>query len=64
MALAISRVALAMGLTALLLTLAAPRFGRGRNTSRRWTVMSVATLALGLAIFALFYGLVLACDRL
>lgn len=27
-------------------------------------LMAVATLALGLVIFALFYGLVAACDRL
>jgi len=30
---------------------------------RRWIVTAVATLALGLALFALFYGLVAACDR-
>jgi hypothetical protein len=27
-------------------------------------VMSLATLALGLAFFGLFYGLVIACDHL
>ena len=26
--------------------------------------MAIATLALGLTLFALFYGLVVACDRL
>jgi hypothetical protein len=34
------------------------------SRERRWNVIAVATLALGLALFALFFGLVAACDRL
>ena len=37
--------------------------GMVRHAIRR-IVMLVATLALGMAFFALFFGLVAACDRL
>jgi hypothetical protein len=63
-ALAVSRVALGMALTALFLTMAASRIGRRPNLVRRWIVMAVATLALGMGLFALFFGLVTGCDRL
>jgi hypothetical protein len=35
-----------------------------RPALRRKIMMSFATLALGMALFALFFGLVAACDRL
>jgi hypothetical protein len=38
--------------------------GRQPNSARRWIVMAFATLALGMALFALFYGIVSGCDRL
>jgi hypothetical protein len=41
-------------------------FFRSRLSPRaiRRIVMLVATLALGIALFAMFFGLVAACDRL
>lgn len=63
-ALAFSRVALWMAVIALFLTLAASRMGRRPHLARRWTVMAVATFALGMALFALFFGLVAGCDQL
>ena len=63
LALYTSRLALGMTLTALLLTTAAARRARQRPPGRR-SIMALATLALGMALFALFFGLVAACDRL
>jgi hypothetical protein len=63
-ALAVSRVVLGLALTALFLTVAAFRIGRRPNLVRRWIVMGIATLALGMGLFALFFGLVTGCDRL
>jgi Co/Zn/Cd efflux system component len=63
LALAASRVALGMALTALLLGTAAARPSRRRPLGRR-RIMALATFALGIALFALFFGLVAACDRL
>jgi hypothetical protein len=40
-----------------------PKLAHEAAASRRM-LMLVATLALGMALFALFYGLVAACDRL
>jgi hypothetical protein len=63
-ALTLSRLALAMILTALLLTLVAARAARRPTRLRRRFVMPFATLALGISLFALFFGLVAACDRI
>ena len=62
--LALSRFALVTALIALALTLAATPRGRRPAPRRRRTVMALGTLALGIALFALFFGLVAACDRL
>jgi hypothetical protein len=40
-----------------------PKPAHGAAASRR-NLMLVATLALGMTLFALFFGLVAACDRL
>jgi hypothetical protein len=53
-----------MALTALLLGLVAALAGRRPTSLRSKTVMALATLALGMALFALFFGLVAACDWL
>lgn len=63
MALVLSRLALGMGLLALLVALFESRSLRRRTLARR-KLMAFATLALGMALFALFFGLVAACDRL
>jgi hypothetical protein len=63
LALAISRIAMGMAITVLLFNLLRPASGRRPIVRRRMT-MALATLVLGLSIFALFYGLVSACDRL
>jgi MFS family permease len=62
-ALAVSRAALGMALTALFLTLAASRPGRRPDLTRRRILMAFAALALGMALFALFFGLVPGCNR-
>jgi hypothetical protein len=36
----------------------------GRLTLKKRLIMAFATLALGIILFALFFGLVAACDRL
>jgi hypothetical protein len=36
----------------------------GKIVERRYPVMSLATLALGLALFGLFYALVVGCNHL
>jgi hypothetical protein len=64
MALTLSRLALVVGLIALFLVGLTPRTARPRAFQRRRLVMALGTFALGLAMFALFYGLIAACDRL
>jgi hypothetical protein len=63
-ALFVSRLALGLGLASLILANAA--FPRARRSllERRKLVMALGTFALGLAIFALFFGLIAACNRL
>jgi hypothetical protein len=63
-ALTLSRLALVMGLIALFLAGRTTRTARPRAFQRRRFVMALGTFALGLAMFALFYGLIAACDRL
>jgi hypothetical protein len=60
----ISRLALGLGLFTLILSQTA--FPRSREAlfKRRKLVMALGTFALGLAIFALFFGLIAACNRL
>lgn len=60
--LTLSRLASWAGVVALCLALASgatPSPAGARRMS-----MAIATLAVGLALFALFFGLVAACDRL
>jgi hypothetical protein len=52
-----------MALIALFLTLTASHPGRRPAPARRRIVIAFAAIALGLAIFALFFGLVSGCDR-
>jgi hypothetical protein len=64
LALTPSRIALGVALTVLSLILAALRRGWRPADERRKRMMALATLALGMILFALFFGLVAACDRL
>jgi hypothetical protein len=52
-----------MTLSVLLITLIPPRPERRRMLERR-SMMALATFGLGMSIFALFFGLAAACDRL
>ena len=47
-----------------MLSLVAFRWVRRPAPEWRKTMIALATLALGMALFALFFGLVAACDRL
>jgi hypothetical protein len=60
----ISRLALGLGLFTLILAHTAFPRSRGTLFERRRLVMALGTFALGLAIFALFFGLIAACNRL
>jgi len=60
----LSRLASWAGLTALLVSLALDRSVRRPARTSRIRPMALATFALGMALFALFFGLVAACDRL
>lgn len=64
LAAAISRLAAWAGLISLLIALAAPRTLARRPAGPRRFSMALATFALGMALFSLFFGLVAACDRL
>ena len=64
LALVISGFVPGITLAALFLTMAAPRTRPRPILMRKKTVMALATLGLGLSLFALFFGLVAACDRL
>ena len=64
LALMISRLASWAGLSSLLVALATSRTLRRGPTGQRRFSMALATFALGMALFALFFGLVAACDRL
>lgn len=64
-ALVVSRIAAAIGLFSLFLSLSLAGARRRRPiVPRSNAVMAIATMALGLAFFALFFGLVAGCDRL
>lgn len=63
LSLTLSRLALGMALSVLLITLITPCPGRRWGFVRRLT-MIVATFAVGMALFAAFFGLVAACDRI
>jgi hypothetical protein len=60
----ISRLALGLGLITLVLAHAARSRSGGALFGRRKLVMALGTFALGLAMFALFFGLIAACNRL
>ena len=62
--LTISRLASWAGLRALLVTLATCRSLRRVPPGMRRKTMALASFAVGMALFALFFGLVAACDRL
>jgi hypothetical protein len=64
LALTISRLASWAGLLALLVTLTTCRTLRRVSPGTRRKTMALATFAVGTALFALFFGLVAACDRL
>ncbi|HMB03851.1 MAG TPA: hypothetical protein VKP69_08955 [Isosphaeraceae bacterium] len=60
---ALSRSARGDEFSVLPITLISPRPRRRRILGRR-LMMALATLGLGMSLFALFFGLVAACDRL
>ena len=64
LALTISRLASWAGLTAVLVALVTCRTLRRVAPGTRRFSMALATFAVGMALFALFFGLVAACDRL
>ncbi len=62
-ALAFSRLALGTAFTALFLSGAAPHRAGGPNRLRRKSAQVLVTLALGMALSALDFGLIAASDR-